>query len=54
MLVNLKEMLALAEEKKIAVGAFNAAGLECIEAIFGAAEALDLPFVLMFAQLHEA
>ena len=53
MLVNLKEMLALAESKGIAVGAFNAAGLECIEAIFGAAEALDLPFVLMFAQLHE-
>ena len=53
MLVNLKEMLALAESKGIAVGAFNAAGLECIEAIFGAAEELDLPFVLMFAQLHE-
>ena len=53
MLVNLKEMLALAEEKKIAVGAFNAAGLECIEAIFAAAEELQMPFVLMFAQLHE-
>jgi len=53
MLVNLKEMLALAESKGIAVGAFNAAGLECIEAIFAAAEELDMPFVLMFAQLHE-
>ena len=53
MLVNLKEMLALAESKGIAVGAFNAAGLECIEAIFAAAEALNMPFVLMFAQLHE-
>ena len=53
MLVNLKEILALAESKGIAVGAFNAAGLECIEAIFAAAEALDMPFVLMFAQLHE-
>ena len=53
MLVNLKDMLALAESKGIAVGAFNAAGLECIEAIFAAAEELDMPFVLMFAQLHE-
>ena len=53
MLVNLKEMLALAESKGIAVGAFNAAGLECIEAIFAAAEELNMPFVLMFAQLHE-
>ena len=53
MLVNLKELLDIAEARNIAVGAFNAAGLECIEAIFGAAEELDLPFVLMFAQLHE-
>lgn len=53
MLVNLKEMLAIAEEKKIAVGAFNAASLESLEAIIAAAEELDLPFVLMFAQLHE-
>lgn len=53
MLVNLKELLALAEEKGIAVGAFNAAGLECVEAIFAAAEELQMPFVLMFAQLHE-
>ena len=53
MLVNLKEMLADAEARNIAVGAFNAAGLECIEAIFDAAEELNMPFVLMFAQLHE-
>lgn len=53
MLVNLKELLEIAEEKKIAVGAFNAAGLECLEAIFEAAEELNMPFVLMFAQLHE-
>lgn len=53
MLVNLKEILAIAEERKIAVGAFNAASLEALEAIFAAAEELNLPFVLMFAQLHE-
>lgn len=53
MLVTLKEMLVDAEQQNMAVGAFNAAGLECIEAIFGAAEELNMPFVLMFAQLHE-
>lgn len=53
MLVTLKEMLVDAEQRNMAVGAFNAAGLECIEAIFGAAEELNMPFVLMFAQLHE-
>lgn len=53
MLVNLKELLEIAKERGIAVGAFNAAGLECIEAIFAAAEELDMPFALMFAQLHE-
>ena len=53
MIVNLKELLAIAEDKRIAVGAFNAAGLECLEAIFDAAEELNMPFVLMFAQLHE-
>ncbi len=53
MLITLKELLAIAEEKKIAAGAFNAAGLESIEAILGAAEELNMPFALMFAQLHE-
>ena len=53
MLVNLKQLLALAQARKIAVGAFNAANLESLEAIFSAAEELDMPFVLMFAQLHE-
>lgn len=53
MLVTLNEMLREAEKKNMAVGAFNAAGLESIEGIFSAAEELDVPFVLMFAQLHE-
>ena len=48
MLVNLKQIVAIAEERKMAVGAFNAAGLECLEAIFDAAEELDMPFVLMY------
>ena len=53
MLVNLKEILAIAEEKKIAVGAFNAANLESLEANVRAAEALNMPLVLQFAQCHE-
>ena len=53
MLVNLKEILAIAEEKKIAVGAFNAANLESLEANVRAAEELGMPLVLQFAQCHE-
>lgn len=53
MLVTLKEILAIAEEKKIAVGAFNAAGLESLQAEILAAEELGLPIVIQFAQCHE-
>lgn len=53
MLVTLKEVLAVAEEKKIATGAFNAANLESLQAVIGAAEELSLPVILQFAQCHE-
>lgn len=53
MLLNLKDILQIAEEKKIAVGAFNAANLEGLEAILGAAEELGLPVIAQFAQCHE-
>lgn len=53
MLVTLKEILKIAEEKQIAVGAFNATGLEAIEAELSAAEELDLPVIIQFAQCHE-
>lgn len=53
MLVTLKEILKLAEEKEIAIGAFNADGLEAIEAELAAAEKLNLPVILQFAQCHE-
>lgn len=53
MLITLKELLSIAEERKIAVGAFNAVNSECIRAVIGAAEELDLPVILMFAQVHE-
>lgn len=53
MLVTLKEIMEIAEEKKIAIGAFNASGLEAIEAEIAAAEELNLPIIIQFAQCHE-
>ena len=53
MLVNLKEILALAEEKKCAVGAFNTPNLECVNAVIDAAEALNVPVIISHAELHE-
>lgn len=53
MLVNLKEILKIAEEKKIAIGAFNTPGLDSLVAIIEAAEELELPVIIQFAQCHE-
>ena len=53
MLVTLKEIMDIVEEKKIAVGSFNASCLEAIEAELEAAEELKLPVIIQFAQCHE-
>lgn len=53
MLVTLKEILKIAEDRQIAIGAFNATGLEAIEAELAAAHELDLPVIIQFAQCHE-
>ena len=53
MLVTLKEILAIAEEKKMAVGAFNTPNLESLRGILQAAEELRLPVIIQFAQCHE-
>ncbi|MDO5345218.1 MAG: class II fructose-bisphosphate aldolase [Lachnospiraceae bacterium] len=53
MLVTLKEIMKIAEEKQIAVGAFNTPNLEALQAILGAAEELKLPVIIQFAQCHE-
>ncbi|MCR5473755.1 MAG: class II fructose-bisphosphate aldolase [Lachnospiraceae bacterium] len=53
MLVTLKEIMDIAEEKNIAVGSFNAACLEAVEAELEAAEELQLPIIIQFAQCHE-
>ena len=53
MLVNLNEILALAEEKHCAVGAFNTPNLECVNAVIDAAERLQVPVIISHAELHE-
>ncbi len=53
MLVNLVEILKLAEEKKCAVGAFNTPNWECILAVIDAAEKLNVPVIISHTQLHE-
>lgn len=53
MLVNLVEILNLAEEKHFAVGAFNTPNLECILAVVDTSEKLNVPVILSHAQLHE-
>ena len=53
MLVNLVEVLKLAEEKKCAIGAFNTPNLECIHAVLDAAERLHVPVIIAHAELHE-
>ena len=53
MLVTLKEIFQIAENRKIAVGAFNAANLESLQANVAAAEELKVPMILQFAQCHE-
>ena len=53
MLVTLKEILTIAEERNIAVGSFNTPNLESLMAVIGAAEELDVPVIIQFAQCHE-
>ena len=54
MLVSLKEILKIAQEENMAVGAFNAANLESLRAVIDAAEESCLPVILQFAQCHES
>ena len=53
MLVNLNEILAMAEKRKCAIGAFNTPNLECINAVLDAAQRLNEPVIISHAQLHE-
>jgi len=53
MLVTLNEILAMAEERNCAIGAFNTPNLECIRAVIDTAEKLNVPVIISHAQLHE-
>lgn len=54
MLVTLNEILAIAEERKCAIGAFNTPNLECVTAVLNAAEMLNVPVMITHAELHES
>ncbi len=53
MLVSLKNILKIAEAKKIAIGSFNTPNLDCLKAVLSAAEELNQPVIIMHAQVHE-
>ena len=52
MLVNLKEILQIAEKEKNAVGMFNATGFDSLQAVVAAAEELNRPVILAHAEVH--
>lgn len=52
MLVNLNEIFRIAEEKEIAIGAFNAPTLEMVRGVIAAAEKNDLPVILQHTEGH--
>lgn len=53
MLANLTEVLKIAEDKQIAIGAFDTPNLESLCATLEVAEELNLPTIIMHAQCHE-
>ena len=53
MLVTLKEILKIAEDKNIAIGSFNTPNTTSLKAVLGAAEELNQPVIIMHAQVHE-
>ena len=53
MLVNLSEILKIAEDTKTAVGSFNTPNMTSLLAVLDAAEELKRPVILMHAQVHE-
>ena len=52
MLVNLKEILEIAEREQIAVGMFNATGFDSLQAVIAAAEELNQPVIIAHAEVH--
>ena len=54
MIVSLNEIMHIAESKHIAVGMFDVPGIECIQAVIGAAEELHQPVILAHAEVHDS
>ncbi|MBE5739531.1 MAG: class II fructose-bisphosphate aldolase [Clostridiales bacterium] len=52
MLVNLKEILKIAEADKSAIGMFKATGFDSLQAVIGAAEELNKPVIIAHAEVH--
>ena len=52
MLVNLKEILEIAEKEKTAIGMFNATGFDSLQAVVAAAEELNQPVIIAHAEVH--
>lgn len=52
MLVTLKEVLSIAQQKEIAIGAFNVPTLEMVRGVIAAAESLSLPVIIQHTQGH--
>ncbi len=52
MLVNLKEILKIADQEKKAIGMFNATGFDSLQAIISAAEDLNEPVIIAHAEVH--
>ena len=52
MLVNLMEILKIAQEDKTAIGMFNATGFDSLQAVIGAAEELNRPVIIAHAEVH--
>lgn len=54
MLETLNGIMHIAEERKIAIGSFNTPNLESLLSVIEAAEELQLPVIIQFAQCHES
>lgn len=52
MLVNLKEILVIAQKEKNAIGMFNATGFDSLQAVVSGAEELNRPVIIAHAEVH--
>ena len=54
MIALLREVIAISKKNGRAVGSFNTPNLECLLAVLGAAEKLNVPVIIAHAQCHES